>query len=77
MAPAVQSFFAKATQDRSFFFFAKATKDTSFFVKATQDRSFFAEEATQDRQLVYKTSLPTWELGIASQVLDGQCQRQR
>jgi len=27
---------------------------------------------TQDTPLVYKTSLPGWELGIASQVLDGK-----
>jgi hypothetical protein len=33
-------------------------------------QSFFAK-ATQDTQLVYKTSLPAWELGIVSQVLDG------
>ena len=34
-------------------------------------QSLFANEATQDRQLVCKTSLAGWELGIASQVLDG------
>ena len=69
LAHAVQSLFAKATQDTPRF--AKPTQGTPRFAKPTQGTPRFAKP-TQGTQLVYKTSLPGWELEIVSQVLDGK-----